>query len=305
MIYTFGCSMTKWYWPTWADWLAVYSQPVVNLANKGYGNQNIFWNLISRVNTFTPNDHIIIMWCENHRISQWYDREWIDSNDVMGFFPSTNGKFWFTGDEPYLGMYRTHPDFYSSFSNMIVDKLQTIWHTQLILDRIGCKYTMLESKNLWADGRPIFKPTFKSRFFDSNALSAEEVTHAKNLIQLEPIKQLLAQINWDKFVGGRNYQDPENFKGIWEYFINNKEYVIYKHDTDNHPNSLAHHDFALDVVLGQNHKAGKHRKLAESIAQETMQYPIPEFTPNDYIISPETKLLDDKYKLILENLHEH
>lgn len=302
MIYTFGCSMAKWYWPTWVDWLRVYDQPVTNLANKGYGNQNIFWELINRIDTLTADDHLIIMWCENHRISQWYDREWIDQNQVLGFFPDTNGKLWFTNNMPYMGMYRTHPEFYSSFSNMIIDKLQTIWHTQMILDRIGCKYTMVESKNLWADGRPVFKPIFKARFSDRTGLSKEEIAHAKELMQIKPVQQLLKQINWDKFVGDRNCNDPEDFHGIWEYFINNKEYVTYKHDTDNHPNSLAHHDFALEIILGQDPKKGRFRQTALDISKGSMQYPVPAFSPEDYVIPANVELLDNKYKVMLENL---
>lgn len=302
MIYTFGCSMTKWYWPTWADWLRIYDQPVINLANKGYGNQNIYWNLINRIDSFTSDDHIIIMWCENHRICKWYDKEWIDQHEVLGFFPDTNGKFWFTNNTLYTGMYRTHPDHYTSFTNMIVDKLQVIWHTQLILDKIGCKYTMTESKNLWADGRPIFTPTFKSRFNEETGLSDRNIQIARSIMDIKPVRHLMDQIDWNKFVNGRDKFNPEDYHGIWEYFINNKEYVIYKHDVDNHPNSLAHHDFALEAVLKENPKKGKHRSLAIEISKETMQYPVPAFAAEDFVIAPEIELLDHKYKVVLENL---
>jgi hypothetical protein len=120
---------------------------------------------------------------------------------------------------------------------------------------------------------------------------------------LSPIKNLINLIDWTKFINPpKNPFNPKEFSGIWEYFINNKEYVVLKHETDHHPNSLAHHDYALEMVLKQDPKQGKHRELARSIAEETMSYPVPEFTSSEFVIAPEIKLLDDKYKRMLENL---
>jgi hypothetical protein len=78
--------------------------------------------------------------------------------------------------------------------------------------------------------------------------------------------------------------------------------VILKHETDHHPNSLAHHDYALEKILGQDPKKGKFRTIAKQIAEETINYPIPEFTAEEFIIDPTIELLDLKYVSLLENL---
>lgn len=303
MIYVLGCSMSKWYWPTWVDWLRLYDQPVVNLANKGYGNQNIYWNLVNASDKITPNDTVNIMWTENHRIGLWYDKEWIDNKDVLGFFPDTQGRLWYSKHTPYTGFYRSHPDLYTSFTNMIVETLQIILQTQLLLDRIGCDYVMHSGKNIWSDGRPIFLPKFQTTYQHKHGISQEELKIANNAMSLEPVHKLIGLIDWSRFLPKiDNPYDATQSKGIWEYFINNKEYVLLKHETDHHPNTLAHHDYALEIILRQDPKQGRHRQLARKIAEETTVYPVPEFTADDFVISPVIELLDNKYKIMLENL---
>jgi len=304
MIYVLGCSMAKWYWPTWADWLTVYDQPVTNLANKGYGNQKIYWSLVDASDKITANDTVNIMWAENHRIDLWYDQAWVDEKKVHDFFPDTDGKLWYTNnDSPYVGLYRTHPDFYTSFTNMVIETLQIIFQTQLLLNRIGCKYVMHSSKNLWCDGRPIFLPKYQTTYQHKHDISEEELEIARKIMALEPVHKLINMIDWSKFLCGiDNPFDAKQSKGIWEYYINNKEYVVLKHETDHHPNSLAHHDYALELILGQDPKKGRYKQLAKEIAEGAMTYPVPNFTAEDFVIAPSVELLDHKYKVILENL---
>jgi len=304
MIYTFGCSMTKWYWPTWADWLQVYDQPVTNLSYPGYGNTNTYWNILNQINKLNPGDHVIVAWTQNHRLAQWYDREWIEEKDCLGFFPDTDGRLWFTEDEPYKGLYRTHPSYQTSYTNMLVDQLQTMLHTQWLLEKIGCKFTMVTMSSIWWDGRPVYKPTFRHMWHTVNGASQKDNRIAESLIKLEPIRKLLNLINWSTYANGPDDPtDPEQYSGIWEYYINNREYKKLKHETDNHPVSLAHHDFALEVILKKDPKKGKYRNVAREISEDAMTMYIPEFSPTDFVASPETKLLDNKYKTILEELN--
>lgn len=304
MTYIFGCSMAKWYWPTWADWLQVYSQPVTNFSYPGYGNSNSYWNLLAYSDKLTPSDHVIISWTQNHRLTQWYDNTWIKENDCLGFFPDTNGQLWFTGDKPYMGLYRTHPDRQSSYTNMLIDQLQNMLHTQLLLEKIGCKYTMVTMNNLWWDGRPIYKPTFKTMWQTKTGASRDDIKIANDVIKLLPIRNLLKQINWSAYANGPSDPfKPEQYTGIWEYYVNTREYTKLKHEVDNHPNALIHHDFALEVLLKQDPKTGKHRDVARQIAEDAMTMYIPEFSPMDFVASPETQLLDKKYKTMLEELN--
>ena len=304
MIYTFGCSTTKWVWPTWADWLSAYGHEVTNLAYRGYSNQNIYWAIMDRIQTFTPEDHIIIIWTQNHRINLWYDQTWIHEKDCLGFFPDTEGKLWYTQDDPYLGMYRTHPDYQTSFTHMVIDQFQPILQTQLLLDRIGCKYTMLFAINPWSDCRPVFKPQYKIQNWDNRqGLTKEETAHAKKIININPIRNLLGEINWDKFIDAPGDPlNPKDYTGLCEYFFTKKEFVILKHSVDHHPNPLAHHDYLLEKILKQDPKQGKYRDLAEKMSIESMDMEIPEFTQDDYVAPPTAKLLAQHFEEIFANL---
>lgn len=303
MIYTFGCSMTKWYWPTWADWLSVYNQPVKNLAYTGYGNQTIYWNIVENIKTFTADDHIIIMWTENHRLNHWYDKEWIDNNDVLGFFSNEQGKLWFTKDRPFTGLYRVHPKFQPSFTHMIVDLLQTIFQTQLLLDKVGCKHTMAMVGNPWRNTSPVYSPKFETRWQNKKETDEYEISNAYSILDLAPINSLISEINWNKFAESpQDPLDPQSYSGLWEYTSSKKEFVIMQHGSDFHPNPLVQHDYLLEKILKQDPYKAKHRNLAKQIAEDAMIFNIPPFSSDDFIAASDKPLLDPRYKKLLESI---
>ena len=63
-LYTFGCSFTQYFWPTWADILGQEFDYYENWGKLGGGNQFIFNSIIecSLRNKLTPNDTVAIMW---------------------------------------------------------------------------------------------------------------------------------------------------------------------------------------------------------------------------------------------------
>ena len=305
MIYTLGCSLVKWYWPTWADWLEVYGQPVTNLGYNGYCNNQMYWILVDRIKDLKKDDHVIIMWPHTFRIVNWYDREWVDENDVLGFFPKTNGKLWFTKNTPYMGMYRLHPDRLVSLSHGIIEAFNTILQTQMLLDSVGCTYTMTYSQNLWVDARPTYKPTFKTRWNELTQLSDKELSLAKQLLELDPLRNILERIKWETVIDApTNLDDISQYAGLWEYFLREKEYVMYKHDSSNHPPAIAHHDWAVEKILKLDPKTAKHRQTAKQISFDAMSMPIPEFSEQDYVADPATPLLDSRFKDILEKIKD-
>ena len=296
MIYTLGCSFTKWYWPTWSDWLGTYQGPVTNWAHPGYGNQLIHWVLLDRLDKLTPNDHVYIMWSENTRVPQWYDSEWIDRNKCEEFFPQR--KLWFSKDDAYLGLYRTHPDYQFSLSHMIIDTFRTILETQQLLNSVGVKYTMMFMCNPWQDVRPIYKPTFSLQWPEKMEFSSKDQQNADKLLKLNPIVNLLGLIDWTKFVENIDIFDPQSYTGLWEYYFSKKEFVLAKHNTDPHPNVLVHHDYLLEKILRQNPHKGTLRNKAKQLATELVDMSIPIWNTGNFIGSPETQFLDkEKYGL--------
>ena len=299
MIYTFGCSATKWHWPTWADWLWAYGHDVTNLAGKGYCHNFINWTLLDIASTITPNDHVVIMWPNNHRIVQWYDREWVDEYDCEGFFPKTQGRLWFSQDTPYLGLYRTHPDHDISRTHGLAYSWYSIFQAQLLLESIGCQYTMTWSQNPWLDARPTYKPHFQTRWNMLNQISDQEYEHAVRVMQLSPVRQLLEKINWNAFVDPpQDIYDPSYYRGMTEYNISKKEFVLYKHETDHHPVSIAHHDYAWNHILKQK-TSGDLRDLALRISEEARTMPIPAWTEQDYVAPVGSEVLDPTFKNLL------
>lgn len=77
-LFTFGCSMTKYYWPTWADILGRQFSYYENWGSVGTGNQFIFNSLIEAhtTNKFNKNDTVIIMWASTSREDYYNEKHW-------------------------------------------------------------------------------------------------------------------------------------------------------------------------------------------------------------------------------------
>lgn len=283
MIYTLGASFTKWYWPTWSDWLNIYQGPVTNWAFAGFGNQHIYWLLLDKCKQIQKEDTVIIMWGVSNNNTQWYDREWIEKYHCEGFFPKTNGKLWFTKDTPWLGMYRVHPDHDISLAQMIIGNFQTILQTQLLLDKIGCNYKMVWSQNPWLDVRPTFNPEFSYNWDKKTSITGSEMITAQQILKLSPVQSLLEQINWTKFVESPTIYDPTTYQGMWEFSLTKKEYVLSKHNHDNHPSPLVHYDYLIEKISPQ---IDQYRKIATKISQDVSDIPIPKFSQSDYVADP-------------------
>ncbi len=304
MNYAFGCSTNKWYWPSWVDWYEVYIGNITNFAFVGYGNQNIYWSIMDKIDTFTPNDHLYITWTQNHRITLWYDIEWINQKDCLGFFPDTNGKLWHTQKTPYRGMYRTHPDQYTSLTNMIIEQFPIILQTQMLLDKHNIKYTMMFAYNPWTDCRPIFKPKYTLLNVKRNGMFKHEIKMAKDIMTITPVKNLLNQIDWTNFIDApADILDPTAYLGIFDYALSNKEFVLYSHTSDLHPSPLTHHDFLLEKIMKADPSTGRHRNIAKKMSIDCMNIPLPEqLEQHQYVAEPEETLLNKKFKQILLTL---
>lgn len=68
-LYTFGCSLTRYHWPTWADLLGFHFDYHENWAASGLGNRAIVERLSECVvrSKITADDVIIVQWTDFHR----------------------------------------------------------------------------------------------------------------------------------------------------------------------------------------------------------------------------------------------
>lgn len=82
--FAYGCSFTKYYYPTWADIIIQESQEGYNYGKLGSGNQliaNRIWETHAR-KKFTKDDTIIIMWSNFFR-EDIYRNEWKTQGNIF------------------------------------------------------------------------------------------------------------------------------------------------------------------------------------------------------------------------------
>ena len=276
MIYTLGDSFTKWHWPTWSDWLSVYQdQPVTNWAYPGNTNELIYYTLLEHVDQLTPTDTVYIMWTGNNRVCEWYDITHVQTQDISGFFPDTQGKLWCGAESEYQGFYKTHPDRMPSLTHMVISNFEIMLRTQWLLKSVGCDYHMMFWQNPWSDTRESFKPTYlASWYLKPGSLSDTDQQQAKQIMNMPVVRKLLGTIDWSKYyMAPTDLKCPDQYQGLWEFLLSDPELVLLNHDTDHHPNTLSHHDWVVDVMLPGT--APVHRDSAIQQAHATRHLDLP------------------------------
>lgn len=81
-LFTFGCSFTNYFWPTWAE-ILFNLYPGENWALPGGGNKFIFQSLVECIvkNNINKDDIVIIMWSSWAREDRYYKGGWrLDGN---------------------------------------------------------------------------------------------------------------------------------------------------------------------------------------------------------------------------------
>jgi hypothetical protein len=276
MIYTFGDSFTKWHWPTWSDWLGKYLNTTVNnWAFPGNTNEHIYYTLVNNQHLITERDTIYIMWTGNNRVSFWYDRDFLSSQDITDFFPDSRGQLWFTNKEKYQGLYKCHPKFLPSLTNMIISNFDIVLKTQWLLNSLGCAYYMMFWQNPWADTREVYQPEFQITWFSRTmGLSVHEKQFSSQLLDMPVVKNLLKLIDWSRFIEKpKKISDPNTYTGLWEFLLNSPELFLFNHETDHHPNTLAQHDWVTQKILPGTIQ--KNRNIAMEWAKKYQNLEIP------------------------------
>ena len=82
--FAFGCSMTSYYWPTWADIMAKEIPESYNYGQSGGGNLFIS-SLVTEANVrykFNRDDLVMIMWSSISREDRYRSRQWITPGNI-------------------------------------------------------------------------------------------------------------------------------------------------------------------------------------------------------------------------------
>ena len=120
-LFTFGCSFTRYKWPTWADALSPQFDQYYNFGKGGGGNSFILWSLAEcdARHAIKSDDTVIIMWTSRDREDRHSDGVW-----------QTPGA--------------TIVDTYGS----LIRDCANIHAAKLILEGIGCDYYFLSMIDL-------------------------------------------------------------------------------------------------------------------------------------------------------------
>jgi hypothetical protein len=283
MIYTLGCSFTKWHWPTWSDWLEVYSnQPVTNWGYPGFTNELIYQTLLANIDNIKSTDHVYIMWTGNNRSCNWYDQEWVDQHQCRDFFPEPADSLWLGSGQPWQGLYKTHPDQLPSLTHMIVNNFNIMFNTQLLLKNIGCKYTMMFWQNPWLDTRETFKPSFSMSWNLKQHITSAEVKLAKNIMSMPTVTTILKHLDWSHFVDApADVLNPAQYQGMWEFGLSRPEFLDCNHHSDHHPNTFTHHEWLTNKMLVGN---SQHESQAHDLALTAKALDIPNWSGVDALL---------------------
>lgn len=84
-LFCFGCSVTQYHWPTWADIVGTQWKQFENWGEKGAGNQFIFNSIIEcdAKNKFNKNDTLAIMWSNPVRQDYFCVNKWTHHTDTL------------------------------------------------------------------------------------------------------------------------------------------------------------------------------------------------------------------------------
>lgn len=146
-LYTFGCSFTRYYWPTWAEMLGREYDHFENWGNSGLGNRAIVERLTECIvhNQISKEDTVVIQWSEFHRF---------DFHLPMPLLPEG----WSQGGN-LLAATSIPKDLLSLWNekSYVMHSLNYINLAVRLLESIGCNWYMTSIRDLHRDASEFFE----------------------------------------------------------------------------------------------------------------------------------------------------
>ena len=166
-LFTFGCSFTKYGWPTWADILGQEFDEHQNWGKTGAGNLFIFCSLMEAIQreSISSNDTVIIMWTSPGREDRWVKGHWITPGSIYN--QDVYSKDWvdkFADPDGYL----IRDSALISSANKVLDNIKFDYH-QLSMMPL----------NIVNDSEPSLIEKIKSKF---NIITGQETKNVKSMI---------------------------------------------------------------------------------------------------------------------------
>lgn len=254
-LYTFGCSFTKYDWPTWADILGKHFDHYENWGSPGRGNSYIFNSLIEchLRNQLTPNDTVVIMWTGTDRVDIYNNNHW-------NILPLRTFK-----KVKELVLHKDRSD----IRGLLLQSLSMIYAAKEMLDKWGVKYHFLslvpldfkdifdnqdnpftDILTLYSEVLAKIKPSFYEVIYNFNWQLANDfvpVTESKKLEIMQKVYKGLAGADWPSFndyLANNYYTASDEVKKEIQK-ANIKENVSYQ---DPHPSPVMHLEYLQSVL---------------------------------------------------------
>lgn len=126
--FAFGCSYTRYSWPTWADIIGhSYEDSYYNYGAPGAGNIYIFNMLMQadQIHKISKTDLVIIQWSSILREDRYIDKKWITEGGLPNYYP-----------EEYIKNYFDMRGFF-------IRDIAMIKAAKVLLEKIGCEFRFI------------------------------------------------------------------------------------------------------------------------------------------------------------------
>jgi hypothetical protein len=230
-LYTFGCSMTQYRWPTWADIVGTCWNKFENWGRPGAGNQYIFNSVIEcdARNNFNSDDTVLIMWSGISRIDYYQFNSW---GHLHSTYPEKNKL-----DYPVCC-----PDGYEILSFAYIRAIEEFLKSK----KVAFKMMAWHSYKSSSDAYNLYSHTIKN----INVISFDKKQTVLKNTQADILtKQLYDRLygpDWPSLTDIQNnsyHTTPEiqiEINEFLELLKKDKRLNILNNERDTHPTTLAH-----------------------------------------------------------------
>lgn len=251
-LFTFGCSYTYFYWPTWADILSLNYDRYENWAYAGLGNRAIAERLSEchTRNCIDEDDTVIVQWSTHLRF------DWHNPVPIKGNYGwQTNGNVYNRWNTDIFT--KDILNTFCSESSLILHTLNNITLVAGFLDSIGCTWKFTSLGDIRHLGNDL---DYSTRWYETGlnnpGFKSEEDLSKFELYARFPQYELYNDLIWgnyaDKWVTPINTVAQQNYDDYWIFQA--------EHDPEPwiepHPSPIQHNKWlknelapALDIKL--------------------------------------------------------
>jgi hypothetical protein len=214
-LFTFGCSYTYFYWPTWADILSLNFSYYENWGYAGLGNRAIAERLAEchARNLISSNDTVIVQWSSHLRF------DWHNPKPLKGNYGwQTNGNIYNRWNHDIFSkeIIKT----FCTEKSLILHTLNNIILVAGLLENIGCTWRFTSMGDLRHLGKDLDHSTLRYETgVEKDGFIPNEDLNTFELYEKYPEYKSYKDVIWtkyaDKWIRPINITAQENYDDYW------------------------------------------------------------------------------------------